>query len=157
MYCSAQSLSHVWLFATPWTVSRQAPPSMGFFKQEHWNGLPFPSPGNLPDPRIGSAYLFISWVDRRILYHWATWEAVLCISYLSSILQSWNSSGWNRTRLVPSLPPLSCLSKCTHNPLVHPWIIHRHLEILVNRASHTAVWVNRRGSLFEDYNIKHNI
>ena len=44
-------LSHVPLFATPWTVACQAPLSMGFFRQEYWNGLPFPSPGDLPDPR----------------------------------------------------------------------------------------------------------
>ena len=44
-----KSLSHVQLFATPWTVAYQASPSMGFSKQEHWNGLPFLSPGNLPD------------------------------------------------------------------------------------------------------------
>ena len=35
---------------TPWTVAHQAPPSMGFSRQEHWSGLPFPSPGDLPDP-----------------------------------------------------------------------------------------------------------
>ena len=40
------------LFATPWTVAYQAPPSMGFSMQEYWSGLPFPSPGDLPDPRI---------------------------------------------------------------------------------------------------------
>ena len=45
-------LSCVWLFATPWTVARQAPPSMGFSRQEYWNGLPFPSPGDLPNPGI---------------------------------------------------------------------------------------------------------
>ena len=38
-------LSHIQLFATPWTVSRQAPLSMGFSQQEYWSGLPFPSPG----------------------------------------------------------------------------------------------------------------
>ena len=37
---------------TPWTVARQAPLSMGFSRQEYWSGLPFPSPGNLPDPGI---------------------------------------------------------------------------------------------------------
>ena len=38
--------------ATPWTVAFQAPLSMGFFRQENWSGLPFPSPGDLPDPGI---------------------------------------------------------------------------------------------------------
>ena len=43
------SLSHVQLFATPWTVVRQAPPSMEFSRQEYWSGLPFPSPRDFPD------------------------------------------------------------------------------------------------------------
>ena len=38
--------------ATPWTVACQAPLSMGFSRQEYWSGLPFPSPGDLPDPGI---------------------------------------------------------------------------------------------------------
>ena len=40
------------LLATPWTVARQAPLSMGFFRQEYWGGLPFPAAGDLPDPGI---------------------------------------------------------------------------------------------------------
>ena len=47
-----KSLSHVLLFATPWTVAYQAPPSMGFSTQEYWSGLPFLSPEDLPDPEI---------------------------------------------------------------------------------------------------------
>ena len=43
-------LNHVWLFSTPWIVACQALLSMGFFRQEYWSGLPFPSPGNLPNP-----------------------------------------------------------------------------------------------------------
>ena len=45
-------LSHVQLFATPWTVVYQAPLFMGFSRQECWSGLPFPPPGDLPDPGI---------------------------------------------------------------------------------------------------------
>ena len=47
-----KSLSCVRLFATPWTVAHQAPPSMEFARQEDWSGLTFPSPGDLPDPGI---------------------------------------------------------------------------------------------------------
>ena len=47
-----KSLSRVRLFATPQTVAYQAPPSMGFSRQEYWSGLPFPSPEDLPDPGI---------------------------------------------------------------------------------------------------------
>ena len=39
-------------FVTPWTVTDQAPPSLGFSRQEYWSGLPFPSPGDLPNPGI---------------------------------------------------------------------------------------------------------
>ena len=45
-------LNRVRLFETPWTIAYQAPPSMGFSRQEYWSGLPFPSPGDLPDPGI---------------------------------------------------------------------------------------------------------
>ena len=56
-----KSLSHVWLFKTPWTVAHQAPLSIGFpwteywsREQEYWSGLPFSSPGALPNPTQGS-------------------------------------------------------------------------------------------------------
>ena len=45
-------LSHVRLFATPWTVAYQAPPSMGFSRPEYWSGWPFPSPGDLPNSGV---------------------------------------------------------------------------------------------------------
>ena len=47
-----KSLSRVQLFVTPWTVAYQAPPSMGFPRQEYWSGLPFPSPEDLLNPGI---------------------------------------------------------------------------------------------------------
>ena len=54
-----KSLSHVWLFATSWTVAHQVPLSMEFFRQEYWSGLPFPSPGYLSNSGIepGSSVL----------------------------------------------------------------------------------------------------
>ena len=48
--CEAKSFGPVRLFVTPWTVAYQAPPSMEFSRQENWSGLPFPSPGDLPNP-----------------------------------------------------------------------------------------------------------
>ena len=45
-------LSYVQLFAIPWTVAYQGPLSMGFSRQEYWSELPFPSPGDLPNPEI---------------------------------------------------------------------------------------------------------
>ena len=57
-----KSLSRVWLFAAPGTVAYQAPLSMEFSRQEYWSGLPFPSPGDFPNPGIepGSPAL---WAD----------------------------------------------------------------------------------------------
>ena len=51
-YSEVKSLSRVWLFVTPWTVAYQASPSMAFSTQGYWNGLPFPSPEDLPNPGI---------------------------------------------------------------------------------------------------------
>ena len=50
--CMCISRSIVPLFVAPWTVAHQAPPSMGFSRQEYWIGLPFPSPGDLPGSGI---------------------------------------------------------------------------------------------------------
>ena len=51
-----KSLSRVQLFVTPWTVAYQAPLSMGFSRQGYWSGLPFPSPGDVPDPGVEPGY-----------------------------------------------------------------------------------------------------
>ena len=53
--CVSFSRSVVSDSVTPWTVACQAPPSMGFSRQEYWSGLSFPSPGGLPNPGIKSA------------------------------------------------------------------------------------------------------
>ena len=47
-----ESLSGVLLFMTPWTIAHQAPLSMEISRQDYWSGLPFPSPGHLPDPGL---------------------------------------------------------------------------------------------------------
>ena len=67
-----KSVSRVLLFATPWTVAYQAPPSMGFSRQEYWSGLPFPSPGDLPDPGIESGSPAL---EAESFNLWATREA----------------------------------------------------------------------------------
>ena len=75
----AQSCMHagmhslIQLSATPWSVAHQAPLSMDFSRQEHWGGLPFPPPGDLPDRGIKPRSPRI---DGQVLYHWTTWEAL---------------------------------------------------------------------------------
>ena len=69
----AQLPSCVWLFATPWTVNCQAPLSTGFFRREYWSGLPFPPPGDLPNPGIEPESVVST---GRLLTTSATWEAL---------------------------------------------------------------------------------
>ena len=52
-----KSLSCVWLFETPWTAAYQAPPSMGFSRQEYWSGVPLPSPESILIPPNSMAYI----------------------------------------------------------------------------------------------------
>ena len=61
--------SHVRLFATLWTVARQAPLSMGFSRQEYRSGLPCPPPGDLLDRGIKPISLYIPCTGRQVLYH----------------------------------------------------------------------------------------
>ena len=71
----AQLLSHVWLFAIQWTAACQSPLSMGFFRQEYWSGLPFPSPGDLPNPGIKPEALASPALAGGFITTSTTWEA----------------------------------------------------------------------------------
>ena len=68
-------LSHNWLFATPWTAAYQAPLFIGFPRQRYWNGLPFSSPGDLPDPGIEPMSLASPALTGGFFTTCATWEA----------------------------------------------------------------------------------
>ena len=65
-----KSLSCVQLFATPWTVAYQAPLSMEFSRQEYWSGLPFPSPGDLPDPGVEPGLPHCRQTLYHLSHHW---------------------------------------------------------------------------------------
>ena len=67
--------SCVHLFATSWTVACQAPLSMGFSRQEYWNGLPCPPLGDLPNPGIEPAYLMSPALAGGFFTTNVTWEA----------------------------------------------------------------------------------
>ena len=64
------------LTVIPWTVALQSPLSVGFFRQEYWIGLPFPSPVGLPEPGIEPTSLELAGIGRLILNPPATWEAL---------------------------------------------------------------------------------
>ena len=67
---------HVWLFATPWTVALQAPLSVGFSREEYWSGVPFPSPGDLPNPGTEPASLTSPALAGRFFTTSTTWEGL---------------------------------------------------------------------------------
>ena len=91
---------------TPWTVACQAPLSMGFSRQEYWSGLPFPSPGDLPDPGIepGSSALqansLLTELQGKILcMHTHTHTHTYIYIYTSSFLSRTNYGIQIETRL----------------------------------------------------------
>ena len=99
------SFSVVQLFVTSWTVACQASLSIGLSREEYCSGLPFPSPGDLPNPWIKP--MFVSCIGRQILYHWATREACFTSKLLESkqtLLRSWDVSFKCKNDGV-SLPP----------------------------------------------------
>ena len=86
----AHMLSHVWLFATLWTVACQAPQSMEFSRQEYWSRLPFPSPGRLPHPGIQSMSLVSPLLAGVFFTSWTTWKLKFHITCVKFII-NWNS------------------------------------------------------------------
>ena len=102
-----KSLSRVQLFATPWTVARQAPLSMGFSRQEYWSGLPFPSPGESSWPRDWTQVSRI--VGRRFTV-WATRTWIMFFwNYLAFSIIQWMFAIWSLAPL-PFLNP-ACTSR----------------------------------------------
>ena len=75
LVCVLSRFGHVQLFATLWTVARQAPLFMGFSRQEYWNGLPCPSPEDLPDSGIKPVSLTSPALAGAFLATSTTWEA----------------------------------------------------------------------------------
>ena len=98
-------LSHVWLFATPWTVALQALLSMGFFRQEYWSRLPFPPPRDLPDPEAepASSVSPALQADSLLLSHQGnTWSLYIISNSTDSIIfpPKWELSPQTEQRRV---------------------------------------------------------
>ena len=98
-FSSFQGLSHVQLFATLWTVARQAPLLMGFCRQEYWSGLPFPSLGDLPKPGVETASLA---------------SPVLAGGFFTT------STTWEAHRVPHHILPVSGLAACIDGSSCHP-------------------------------------
>ena len=80
----AKSLQSWTLFAILWAVAHQAPLSLGFSRQEYWSGLPCPSPGNLPNPRVEPEFLMSPALAEGFFTTGTTWEALLYSSFTKS-------------------------------------------------------------------------
>ena len=75
-------------FVMPWTVALQVSLSVGFYRQKYWSGLPFPTPGNLPDPGIKPVSL-VSCLGRWVLYHYLHLGNP-CSSLTNTLFRWWN-------------------------------------------------------------------
>ena len=139
-----KSLSRGQLFVTPWTIAYQAPPSMGFSRQECWSGLPFPSPGDLPDlgikPRsptlqadallseppgkCGSIQLSSLSLVRLFATPWtAVLQASLSITSSRSLLKLMSIKS-----VMPSNPLILCC------PLLLPLLIFPSIRVFSNES-----------------------
>ena len=86
--------SHVWLFATLWTTALQAPPSMGFCRQEDWSGLSFPSSGDLSDPGLEPASVSSPALADGFFTTSTTWEALRLGLAPPEDVDSWGRNRW---------------------------------------------------------------
>ena len=113
-----KSLSRVWLFGTPWTISYQAPRSMGFSRQEYWSGLPFPSPGDLPDAGIEPKSPALQ-ADALPSHQGSLGCLVDSLNLWTPVLQFWEVFFFPLFSDFPSFLPLSLLPRSTVTPLRH--------------------------------------
>ena len=81
MYIVLSRFGSVQLFATLWTVAHQAPLSMGFYKSEYWSGLPWPPPGDLPNPGIELVSLMSPAMSDEPFTTSTTWEVIILYIY----------------------------------------------------------------------------
>ena len=93
MLCVYWSLICIWLFSIPWTVAGKAPRSMGFLRHEYWKGLPFPSLGDLPDPRVEPRSPILQADSFAI---WATREALIMLNLHYHLI----GIGWLKLRKI---------------------------------------------------------
>ena len=122
----------------PWTVIGQAPPSMGFSRQEYWNGLPFPSPGDLPDPRIESGSPALqadslpseppgnTFSASSVIFFFLFVNVVNHTDWFADIEPSWHP--WDKSQLVVVYDPFYILfhSFCQH--FIENFCIYIHQE-----------------------------
>ena len=113
--CALSCFSRVWLYATPWTVTCQAPPSMGLSRQEYWSGLPCTPPGDTPSPGIEPVCLLSPALADTFFTTGATWKAQqnTRITRWKTLYCNWAGA----YGLVPHLLCFSCSLKYLDNSI----------------------------------------
>ena len=120
----AQLLSHVQLFATPWTVTCHALLSMRFPRQDYWSGLPFPSPADLPDPMIKpmspalqTGSLPLAPPGNTIIRKYWSWQSKLMVSfhlwlYLEqcSLMERETNQEYDHRAVIPDFSAKNCVT-----------------------------------------------
>ena len=144
-YVKVKSLSHVRLFATPWTIAYQAPPSMGFSRPECWRGLPFPSPGDLPDPGIEprSPSLqadtlpseppgkIILWYGFPLINEFFFLVCNFTVGLRASVSTTWRASSWWRKEAKrPKKTNLAILDRAYFQSDEHLWLTNFFVEVI---------------------------
>ena len=149
-------LSHFQLFATPWTVACQTPLFMGFSRQEFWSGLPFPPPGDLPNPGIEpiSPASPVLQVNSLLQIQWGSpflnkFSSVQSLSRVQLFATSWTSAlqaslsitnSWSLLKLMPieSVMPFSHLILCCPLLLLPP--IPPSIRVFSNESTLCIRW-----------------
>ena len=109
LYVRAQLVSHVRLFATPWTIACQAPLSMGFSRQEYWSEQPFPPPGDLSDQGIEPVFLVSLALAAGFFTTSTTWDAPTS-TRMGITNKTHNSKCWQRWREFGTI--IHCWQEC---------------------------------------------
>ena len=121
--CMCYSLSRVWLFAAPWTIAHQAPLSMEFSRQDYWSGLPFPSPGDLPDRGIEPGPPALKYMS----------------VFLNFLILNFIQDNFRPSDLqLPSLPLNISISFFSCNKVIYPWVGAFQVALLVKTSPASA-------------------
>ena len=129
-FVHAKLLSHVQLFVTPWTVTHQAPLSTGFPRQEYWSGLPFPSPGDLSNPRVEPGLLYCRWILYWLSHQGIILSTGIKVRGLNGLTES--TSLQAPASDIEDLPPCKEIitSKATHHPFFFLFITDFQFDCL---------------------------
>ena len=138
--------------AIPWTVACQAPLSIGFSRQEYWNGLPFPSPGDLSHPGIKPSCIagrfFTDWATRnsgRIVRFFSSFPLSASSIFLKQISITEQNNNNKKGFTKKSREFLLCSNEEESSLMLWTWRFQDILSLFQQRSrTHRRIWNNRR-------------